>query len=359
MSISGDTIVVGAPYDTAHDGTSYAGAAYVFKHDSTGWVQMEKLTASTGDAAMWDGFGFSVSVSGNTVAIGAPWDEGITGAAYVFALNGTLWQQMAKFPLEGVGSYSYFGQSVAVSGDTIVVGAYNDDVTDGPTNTGAAYLFRAEGTEWIVEKVTASDAAGDDGFGFSVSISGDTVIVGAPWEEDGSSEVSQVISAGAAYVFTLGGESTELFVDIRPGFCVNPLNPKSQGVLPVAILGTEDFDVKTIDPRSIRLSREGADGEVAPIRGHYGDVGKPNQCEPESPTCYDSLRDGYKDLILMFKTQELVKALELWDVSGKTVTLTLAANLKEEFGGTAVSGQDDVKVLGKKPKPKPPKKPKK
>ena len=88
------------PYDTAHDGTLYAGAAYVFKHDSTGWVQMEKLTASAGDAAMFDGFGFSVSVSGNTVVVGAPWDEGNTGAAYVFALNGTLWEQMAKFPLE-------------------------------------------------------------------------------------------------------------------------------------------------------------------------------------------------------------------------------------------------------------------
>ena len=356
VSISGDMIVVGAPFDTAHDGTSYAGAAYVFKHDSTGWVQMEKLTATTGDAAMWDGFGFSVSVSGNTVAIGAPWDEGITGAAYVFALNGTLWQQMAKFPLEGVGSYSYFGQSVAVSGDTIVVGAYNDDVTDGLTNTGAAYLFRAEGTEWIVEKVTASDAAGGDGFGFSVSISGDTVIVGAPWEEDGSSEVSQVISAGAAYVFILEGEpSIEFFVDIKPGSCVNPVNPKSKGVLPVAILGTEALDVMMIDPSTIRLTREGVDGEVAPIRGHYADVAAPLQCELTA--CTESLGDGYVDLMLKFRTQEIVKALNLWEVAGETVTLTLTANLKEEFGGTALSAQDDIKVLGKKPKP--PKKPKK
>jgi len=99
------------------------------------------------------------------------------------------------------------------------------------------------------------------------------------------------------------------------------------------------------------------DGEVAPIRGHYGDVGNPGQCEPA--TYYECLRDGYRDLILMFKTQQLVKALNLWEVAGETVTLTLTVNLKEEFGASALSAQDEIKVLGKKPKPKPPKKPKK
>jgi hypothetical protein len=65
------------------------------------------------------------------------------------------------------------------------------------------------------------------------------------------------------------------------------------------------------------------------------------------------------DLVLKFKTQEVVRTLNLWDVVGERVTLTLSANLKKEFGGTALSGQDDVKVLDKKPKPKNPKKPKK
>jgi hypothetical protein len=63
--------------------------------------------------------------------------------------------------------------------------------------------------------------------------------------------------------------------------------------------------------------------------------------------------------MLKFRTQEVIKALSLWDVAGERVTLTLSANLKEEFGGTALSGQDDIKVLGKKPKPKQPKNPKK
>ena len=357
VCISGDTIVVGAPFDTANDFTPWTGAAYVYKRDSMNWMQVQKLSAGAGDAAM-DNFGLSVSVNGNTIVIGAPWDEGATGAAYVFALNNTLWEQKVKFPLEGVAVNSYFGQSVAVSGDTIVVGAYYDDVTDGATDTGAAYLFRPEGIEWVVQKVTASDAAAGDLFGSSVSISGETVIVGAPWKDSGSGEVSQVMYAGAAYVFTLEGEpSIEFFVDIKPGSCVNPLNPKSKGVLPVAILGTHGLDVMMIDPSTIRLSRDGVEGEVAPIRVGYEDVATPLQCE--LPASSDSLGDGAMDLILKFKTQEIVQSLNLWDVAGERVTLTLSANLREEFGGTSLSGQDDVKVLDKKPKPKHPKKPKK
>ena len=76
-----------------------------------------------------------------------------------------------------------------------------------------------------------------------------------------------------------GDPSIELFVDIKPGSCVNPVNPKSKGVLPVALLGTEALDVMMIDPSTIRLTREGVDGEVAPIRVHYADVATPMQCE--------------------------------------------------------------------------------
>jgi hypothetical protein len=126
-------------------------------------------------------------------------------------------------------------------------------------------------------------------------------------------------------------------------------------VLPVALLGTEGLDVMMIDPSTIRLSRDGVDGEVAPIRVHYADVATPMQCELTASGEIEG--DGYTDLMLKFRTQEVVKALSLWDVAGERVTLTLTANLKEEFGGSTLSAQDDIKVLGKKPKP--PKKPKK
>jgi len=350
VSMSGNKIVVGSPYGDANDLAPDSGAAYVFRRDGAVWTQEAKLVA--GDPDFYDSFGASVSISGSKVVVGAPSDDASVGSAYVFKYDGIAWIQEAKLVASGPPESDRFGASVSISGNRIVIGVPEDD--DKGENSGSAYVFKFDGTRWGEEiKLTASDGASYDYFGPSISISENTIVIGATGatgDEEGT---------GAAYVFTLEEESIELYVDIKPDSCVNPLNPKSQGVLPVAILGTESFDVKTIDPRSIRLSREGVDGEVAPIRGHYGDVGKPNQCEPVNATCYESLRDGYRDLILMFKTQQLVGALQLWDVAGETVTLTLTANLKEEFGGTALSAQDDIKVLGKKPKPKPPKKPKK
>jgi len=346
VSMSGNKIAVGSPYGDANDLTPDSGAAYVFRRDGAVWTQEAKLVAA--DPDFYDSFGASVSLSGSKAVVGAPSDDGLTGSAYVFKYDGATWAQEAKLASSAPVASDRFGASVSISGNRIVAGVPEDD--DKGTNSGSAYVFKFDGTGWAEElALTASDGTEYDYFGPSVSISENTIVIGATGNES---------DRGAAYVFILEEEpSVELYVDIRPGSCVNPLNPRSQGVLPVAILGTENFDVKTIDPRSIRLSREGVDGEVAPIRGHYGDVGNPGQCEPA--TYYECLRDGYRDLILMFKTQQLVNALSLWDVAGETVTLTLSANLKEEFGASALSAQDEIKVLGKKPKPKPPKKPKK
>jgi len=346
VSMSGNKIAVGSPYGDANDFNQDSGAAYVFRRDGAVWTQEAKLVAA--DPDLYDSFGASVSLSGSKAVVGAPSDDGLTGSAYVFKYDGATWAQEAKLTSSAPVASDRFGASVSISGNRIVAGVPEDD--DKGSNSGSAYAFKFDGTGWVEELgLTASDGTEYDYFGPSVSISENTIVIGATGNES---------DRGAAYVFILEEEpSVELYVDIRPGSCVNPLNPRSQGVLPVAILGTENFDVKTIDPRSIRLSREGVDGEVAPIRGHYGDVGNPGQCEPA--TYYECLRDGYRDLILMFKTQQLVNALSLWDVAGETVTLTLSANLKEEFGASALSAQDEIKVLGKKPKPKPPKKPKK
>jgi hypothetical protein len=139
-----------------------------------------------------------------------------------------------------------------------------------------------------------------------------------------------------------------VFVDIKPGSCPNPLNLKSKGVLPVAILGTEDFDVTTIDPNTILLTREGIEEGVAPIRWSYEDVATP--FEGELCDCYDEGEDGYLDLTLKFDTQELVETLGLSDEAGNTIRLTLTGNLKEEEGGTPIEGEDCIWVLktGKK-----------
>lgn len=135
-----------------------------------------------------------------------------------------------------------------------------------------------------------------------------------------------------------------VFIDIKPGSCPNPLNLKSLGVLPVAVLGTKDFDVTTIDPSTIKLTRKEFENvAVAPIRFAYEDVATP--FKGELCACHDLNGDGYLDLTLKFDTQALVSTLNLSAVSGQTVTLTLIGKLKKENGGTRIKGQDCIRVL--------------
>ena len=138
----------------------------------------------------------------------------------------------------------------------------------------------------------------------------------------------------------------EVKVDIKPGSCPNPLNLKEKGVLPVAILGTAKFNVSDIDPLTIKISREGAEGAVVPsIRWGYEDVGTP--FEGELCNCTNLNGDGYLDLTLKFDAQALVGTLELGKVAGMTVPLILTGNLKEEYGGTPIRGQDCIRVSKK------------
>ncbi len=200
VAISGDTIVAGAPYDD--DAGDSSGSAYTFGRQGATWAQQQKPTAS--DAAENDRFGYSVAVSGDTAVVGAYLDDhggnDDAGAAYIFVRNqggADQWGQVAKLTADDAAERDYFGQSIAISGDTIVVGAPRDD--DGGNNSGSAYVFaRNQGGPdyWgQVKKLTASDATADDEFGCSVSISGDTVVVGAPYDGDAGS------SSGSAYVF--------------------------------------------------------------------------------------------------------------------------------------------------------------
>ena len=136
--------------------------------------------------------------------------------------------------------------------------------------------------------------------------------------------------------------SIEVAIDIKPGSCPNPLNLKTKGVLPVAILGTEDFDVTTIDSETIRLSKEGVEGEVAPLRWSHEDVATP--FEGELCDCHDLNGDGYLDLTLKFKAQEVVNTLELDVNVDETIPLTLKGNLVAEEDGIPIQGQDCVRV---------------
>ncbi|MBX7193266.1 MAG: hypothetical protein K1X94_14525 [Sandaracinaceae bacterium] len=196
VSLSGDTAVVGARLDD--DSGSNSGSAYVFVRSGSTWSQQAKLTAS--DAAANDAFGISVSVSGDTVVVGAyGHDDGFpeSGSAYVFVRSGSTWSQQAKLMALDAAAEKYFGYSVSVSGHTALVGAFLDD-----EGAGSAYVFVRSGSTWSQQrKLTASDPAATDRFGYSVSVSGDTAVVGALWGDGVSSD------SGSAYVFVRSGSA--------------------------------------------------------------------------------------------------------------------------------------------------------
>jgi len=202
VSILGDTIIIGEDFD----GSDESGAAYVFTRSGSTWIQQQKLTDLVNGVAD-DLFGFSVSISDDTVIVGAPrHDNGLrrsdSGAAYVFAKSGSTWIQQAKLTAPVISSSDNFGFSVSISGDTAIVGFHLDD-PDGKVNSGSAYVFTRSGSTWTQQaKLTASDPTASDQFGESVSISGDTIIVGAPNDgNDGKDD------SGSAYVFTRSGST--------------------------------------------------------------------------------------------------------------------------------------------------------
>ena len=193
VAISGDTAVVSSPGDD--DAGTNSGSAYVFIRSAGVWSQEAKLTASDGTGS--DGFGGSVAISGDTVVVGASRDDDAgtsSGSAYVFIRSAGVWSEQAKLIASDAAGGDFFGGSVAISGESVVVGAFNDD--DTASDSGSAYVFQRSGTTWSQEaKLTASDAALSDFFGFSVAISGDTAVVGAHLDDDAGGD------SGSAYVF--------------------------------------------------------------------------------------------------------------------------------------------------------------
>ncbi len=196
------------------------------------WTQQAYLKA--GNTGVRDLFGHSVAVSGDTVVIGAnEEDSSVTGvngnqadnsaldagAAYVFTRSGTMWTQQAYLKAGNTAGGDLFGSSVAVSGDTLVVGAYAEDsnaigvngnpVDNSASYAGAAYVFTRSGTMWTQQAyLKAGNTAGGDLFGSSVAVSGDTVVVGAAGEDsnaigvNGDEADNSVFASGAAYIFT-------------------------------------------------------------------------------------------------------------------------------------------------------------
>jgi len=206
-AIDGEHVIAGVP-DEAGDGFRN-GAAYIFYRKLDGadnWGQVKKLTAS--DAEDEDSFGISVALNGTYIIVGAEGEDGAgtdRGGAYIFNKDqGGVdnWGQVKKLTVSDAEDKDYFGYSVSIDGDYVIVGAQGDDGSgEINANRGAAYIFyKNQGgvDNWgEVEKITAGDAANDDGFGASVSISNGYIAIGAPWK-DGTGGSEQ----GTVYIFS-------------------------------------------------------------------------------------------------------------------------------------------------------------
>jgi hypothetical protein len=305
VAISGDTAILGAPLDD--DGEYDSGSAYVFGRNqdgADGWGQVQKLTAS--DAAADDNFGWSVAISGDTVVVGAYGDDDggdDSGSAYVFERNqggADNWGQVQKLTASDAAADDYFGWSVAISGDTVVVGAYGDD--DGGGGSGSAYVFeRNQGgaDNWgQVQKLTASDAAANDVFGRSVAISGDTVVVGAPFDGDGG------LLSGSAYVFERNYDPS------------SPGTPLADNWGQVQKLTASDAALKDMFGQSVAVS-----GDTVVV-GAYGD-------------------DGYTGSAYVFGRNQ--DGADGW---GQVQKLTVSDAAADDHFGRSVAVSGDTAVVG-------------
>ncbi len=201
VAVSGNTMVVGAQFDSTT--ASQAGAAFVFTFDGAIWTQQAKLVA--GDGALGDKFGTSVAISGDTIVVGAfnanaPLSNG--GAAYVFVRSGTIWTQQQKLTANDGTADDQFGNSAAIFGNVIVIGANHAD-SPGNSESGAAYRFERVGTVWShVQRLSpVAQVILGDHFGDSMAISGNKLAIGA------SGDDTPQTSAGAVYVFADTGSS--------------------------------------------------------------------------------------------------------------------------------------------------------
>ncbi|WP_246834873.1 FG-GAP repeat protein [Leptospira levettii] len=259
VDISGDTIVVGAAGESSNQTTitngnsasadnsaTSSGAAYVFQRTGSTWAQEAYLKAPNTETT--DFFGTAVAIDGNTILVSAIQEDSnqttitngptasidnsasSSGAVYVFQRTGSTWVQQAYIKPPNAEANDQFGISLSISGDTIVVGAFNEasnqtTITNGTSASannsaafaGAAYVFQRSGTSWAQQAyLKASNIEANDRFGTSVSISGNTIVVGSGFEDSNQTTITNGATAstdntasasGAAYVYRRTGST--------------------------------------------------------------------------------------------------------------------------------------------------------
>ncbi len=240
VALSGDTLVVGAPQERssatgvngnqADNSVQYSGAVYVFTRTAGVWTQQAYLKASNTNA--WDGFGWSVALVGDTLAVGAPFESsnatGVNGdeadnsaqsagAVYVFTRTAGVWSQQAYLKASNTDAGDNFGIKLALVGDTLAVaaneeasnatGVNGNEADNSAPGSGAVYVFTRTAGVWSQQAyLKASNSGGL--FGYNLDLAGDTLAVGAPWEDsnatgiNGNQADTSAPEAGAVYVFT-------------------------------------------------------------------------------------------------------------------------------------------------------------
>lgn len=294
VAISGDTVAVGVPFASATD----AGAVHVFTRTGGQWIQQASLTS--GNPGPDDLFGYSVAISGETLIVGALAEDSSTagvngtpnenavnsGAAYVFVRSAGTWTQQAFLKAGHPGAGDQFGVSVAVSGDTVVVGADSEDSDTTSVNSipnelaaasGAAYVFMRDGITWTQQAyLKAGNSGAGDKFGQAVAIAADTIVVGAAGEDSSIAGVDNVpnelaAGSGAAYVFTRAGVDWTQQAYLKAG------NPGADDAFGDAVAVSGDTVVV------------GAPSEASGVPGVNG---TPNESAPFSGAAYVFTRSG-------------------------------------------------------------------
>jgi hypothetical protein len=242
VSIDGDYAIIGAPGDD--DNGEHSGSAYIFTRSGNTWTEQDKLLASDGEDG--DSFGISVSIDGDYAIIGAHDDDNgeDSGSAYIFTRSGNTWTEQDKLLASDGIADDYFGCSVSIDGDTVIVGAIGDD--DNGDYTGSAYIFKRSGNTWTEQdKLLASDGAKYDGFGRSVSIDGEYAIVGAPGDDDNGE------TSGSVYVFTRSGGNQPPTVEI-----IYPIEGQTVSST-ITITGIADDPDRTVQRVEIKINEDG------------------------------------------------------------------------------------------------------
>jgi hypothetical protein len=204
MAVSGDTIAVGSLGDD--DDGSVSGSVNVYVRSGATWSHQAKLTAS--DAGAFDAFGYSVALSGDTLVVGASGDGDAAsgaGSAYVFVRSGTTWSEQAKLMAPFSQPNQRMGECVAVSGDTLAVGAPYRDSPFGWTDAGAVLVYVRSGTVWTLQQELLPMLPQFASLlGISVALEGDRLVTGAPGTDDLGA------ASGSAFVFERSGSTWTL-----------------------------------------------------------------------------------------------------------------------------------------------------